>query len=248
MGDMTAHGGAIVVGFPMVLIGGQPAARSLDMHVCPMVNPGLPPPPHVGGPVMVGSPTVLIGSMPAARMGDMAVCAGPPDVIVGGCPTVLIGEAGAGGGGGAGSGGGAGAGGASEGQKGDKKSARQAKQGKPGKARSESFSAETGTGSSSSEFGMKLSTRGGEPPGEETGHWVEFQFVDSAGLPVGGPCFEFTGSDGEKARGIVQGDGIVRREGLPSGSCRVRLLTVTNAAWSAREARSGETVTLSADV
>ncbi|MER3458839.1 MAG: hypothetical protein C4309_09665, partial [Chloroflexota bacterium] len=27
MGDMTAHGGVITVGFPMVLIGGQPAAR-----------------------------------------------------------------------------------------------------------------------------------------------------------------------------------------------------------------------------
>ena len=29
----------------------QPAARVTDMHVCPMVTPGLPPVPHVGGPV-----------------------------------------------------------------------------------------------------------------------------------------------------------------------------------------------------
>jgi uncharacterized Zn-binding protein involved in type VI secretion len=99
LGDMTAHGGSIVVGFPTVLIGGMPAARVGDMHVCPLVNPGVPPPPHVGGPIAMGSPTVLIGGMPAARMGDMAPCAGPPDVIVLGCPTVLIGEAGAGGGG-----------------------------------------------------------------------------------------------------------------------------------------------------
>ena len=76
-----------------------------DMHVCPMLNPGTPPPPHVGGPVTLGSPTVLIGGAPAARMGDMLVCAGPPDTIVIGCPTVLIGEAGGGGA----SGGGAGA-------------------------------------------------------------------------------------------------------------------------------------------
>lgn len=27
----------------------QPAARVTDMHVCPMVTPGLPPVPHVGG-------------------------------------------------------------------------------------------------------------------------------------------------------------------------------------------------------
>jgi uncharacterized Zn-binding protein involved in type VI secretion len=88
MGDPTAHGGMIVIGFPTVLIGGQPAARLTDMHVCPMFT-GLVP--HVGGPISLGSATVLIGNMPAARMGDLAVCAGPPDTIVSGCPTVLIG-------------------------------------------------------------------------------------------------------------------------------------------------------------
>ncbi len=92
MGDMTAHGGTITVGFPTVLIGGQPAARVGDMHVCPMVTPGTPPVPHVGGPIMPpGSPTVLTGGQPAARMGDMATCVGPPDVIAAGAPTVLIG-------------------------------------------------------------------------------------------------------------------------------------------------------------
>lgn len=39
----------------------------------------------------MGSPTVIIGGMPAARVGDMATCSGPPDTIVLGCPTVLIG-------------------------------------------------------------------------------------------------------------------------------------------------------------
>jgi uncharacterized Zn-binding protein involved in type VI secretion len=47
--------------------------------------------PHVGGPITLGSATVLIGNMPAARMGDMATCVGPPDTIVSGYPTVLIG-------------------------------------------------------------------------------------------------------------------------------------------------------------
>jgi uncharacterized Zn-binding protein involved in type VI secretion len=88
---MTAHGGSIVVGLPTVLIGGQPAARLGDMHVCPMVTPGVPPVPHVGGPITLGSATVLIGGQPAARMGDMATCVGPPDTIAAGCPTVLIG-------------------------------------------------------------------------------------------------------------------------------------------------------------
>lgn len=91
MGDMTAHGGVITVGFPTVLIGGKPAARMGDMHTCPMATPGVPPVPHVGGPITLGSPTVLIGGQPAARVGDMATCVGPPDSIIPpGCPTVLI--------------------------------------------------------------------------------------------------------------------------------------------------------------
>jgi uncharacterized Zn-binding protein involved in type VI secretion len=92
IGDMTAHGGTIVMGWPTVLIGGMPAARLSDMHVCPMVTPAPVPIPHVGGPIILGSFGVLIGGMPAARVGDMAMCVGPPDVIALGCFTVLIGE------------------------------------------------------------------------------------------------------------------------------------------------------------
>lgn len=66
-----------------------PAARLLDMHVCPMFTG---PVPHVGGPIVgPGAPTVLIGMLPAARSTDMCVCVGPPDVIAMGSPKVLIG-------------------------------------------------------------------------------------------------------------------------------------------------------------
>lgn len=72
---------------------GQPAARVGDMHVCPMVTPGLPPIPHVGGPIMPpGCVTVLIGGMPAATATNMATCVGPPDVIAKGSVTVLLGK------------------------------------------------------------------------------------------------------------------------------------------------------------
>ena len=71
---------------------GMPAARITDMHMCPMVTPGVPPIPHVGGPILPpGAPTVLIQMLPAARVGDMCVCVGPPDVIALGSFTVLIG-------------------------------------------------------------------------------------------------------------------------------------------------------------
>lgn len=71
----------------------KPAARLGDMHVCPMVTPGLPPVPHVGGPILPPCvPTVLIGNIPAAVAGTQCVCVGPPDVIVVGSATVLIGN------------------------------------------------------------------------------------------------------------------------------------------------------------
>jgi uncharacterized Zn-binding protein involved in type VI secretion len=71
---------------------GKPAARITDMHTCPMQTPGLPPVPHVGGPISgPGVPNVLIGNLPAAVSGDVATCAGPPDIIVAGSATVMIG-------------------------------------------------------------------------------------------------------------------------------------------------------------
>lgn len=67
-----------------------PACRITDLHVCPMVTPGLPPIPHVGGPIVVGAPTVLTGMLPQARVTDMCTCVGPPDTIVKGSMTVLV--------------------------------------------------------------------------------------------------------------------------------------------------------------
>jgi uncharacterized Zn-binding protein involved in type VI secretion len=65
-----------------------PAARLLDMHVCPMVTVLVP---HVGGPIAgPGAVTTLIGGMPAARVGDLATCVGPPDVIVLGSFTTMF--------------------------------------------------------------------------------------------------------------------------------------------------------------
>ena len=69
-----------------------PAARLTDMHVCPMITPGVPPIPHVGGPVIgPGVPTVLIGGLVAAVVGDACTCVGPPDTIAMGSATVMIG-------------------------------------------------------------------------------------------------------------------------------------------------------------
>lgn len=69
---------------------GMPAARVTDMHVCPMFTGIIP---HVGGPILPPcQPTVLTQMLPQARVTDMAVCVGPPDIIVKGSATVLVGK------------------------------------------------------------------------------------------------------------------------------------------------------------
>ena len=93
--DSCAHGGKVITGEPTVIIGGRPASRIGDNHVCPAVCPG--PAPHVGGPIIPPcAVNVIIGGRPAARIGDKAICACAIDSIVTGEPTVLIGTSSAG--------------------------------------------------------------------------------------------------------------------------------------------------------
>lgn len=90
VGDPTAHGAPLTPpGEPTVLIGGMPAYRVGDPPVpCPMTTG---PVPHGPESAPMGSTTVLIGSQPALRMGDTLVGAGPPNSVIMGEPTVLIG-------------------------------------------------------------------------------------------------------------------------------------------------------------
>jgi uncharacterized Zn-binding protein involved in type VI secretion len=91
VGDMTAHGTPLSPGpgSTNVLIGGMPTWRATsDFHNCPLVTGTVP---HVGGVVAMGSTTVLINNLPAARQGDIITESGPPNSIVVGCPTVMIG-------------------------------------------------------------------------------------------------------------------------------------------------------------
>ena len=90
--DATAHGSPLAPGpgSPNVVVGGLPAWRAtVDFHACPLTTG---PVPHVGGIVTMGSVTVLVNNLPAARQGDsIGEGAGPPNAIVAGCPTVMIG-------------------------------------------------------------------------------------------------------------------------------------------------------------
>lgn len=71
------------------------ASAGADIHMC--VTP-VPVPPHGPGVVIDGSPTVLINNLPACRVGDTILEAiGPPNKIVVGEFTVIIGQSGSGG-------------------------------------------------------------------------------------------------------------------------------------------------------
>jgi uncharacterized Zn-binding protein involved in type VI secretion len=64
-------------------------AGGADIHTCAVP---LPIPPHGPGVVIDGSQTVLVNGLPACRLGDTLLEAvGPPNKIVSGAMTVLVG-------------------------------------------------------------------------------------------------------------------------------------------------------------
>lgn len=65
------------------------AAGGSDIHGCLTL---LPTPPHGPGIVITPSATVMVAKFPAARVGDTILEAvGPPNKIISGCTTVIIG-------------------------------------------------------------------------------------------------------------------------------------------------------------
>ncbi|MBN9454862.1 MAG: PAAR domain-containing protein [Bosea sp.] len=65
------------------------ASGGADIHNCLTL---MPPQPHGPGVAIDGSQTVLINNLPACRLGDTIIEAlGPPNKIMTGLPTVIIG-------------------------------------------------------------------------------------------------------------------------------------------------------------
>jgi len=95
--DLTTHLAPAMpgIGSPNVLIGGQPAWRTLvDQHLCAI--PIAPPAPAPHGPEIcyLGSTTVLVNYQMACRMGDILQGLGPPNPFLIGMVTVHIGDVG----------------------------------------------------------------------------------------------------------------------------------------------------------
>ncbi len=214
MGDMTVHGGVIMTGFPTVMIGKKPAARVGDMHVCPMLNPGVPPPPHVGMAILPpGVPTVLIGKQPAACVGDMVACAGPPDSIAPpGCPTVFIGM-----GGGGGAGAGFGMGGSASG----------------------STSAPVGTDGSGEGTGQRDTDTDED---EIDYHSLYVDFKDQGGYPISGLGYKVDTADGRNVAGVLTGFIDIALDS--AGDSKIQLIGVKKIKWSEKKIKLGSDVKL----
>ncbi len=239
LGDMTAHGGALVLGNPTVLAGKMPVSCLGDMHVCPMFTALVP---HVGGPVLLGSFGVFAGGRPVARMGDPVICVGPPDTIALGAFTVLVGDIspGSGGAGAGEAGGGSGSAIAMAIASAIVKSAKAAAL----------LAVAVATSAAASSVGAAAATAGGSSETatgkSRPGHWIRFKFVDKAGLPVAGVPYAFEGPAGLKLTGATGSGGEIYRDGLRSGQCTVRLMDLSDAKWSVDKAKVGDSVTLSA--
>ncbi|HYT88278.1 MAG TPA: hypothetical protein VEL76_06130 [Gemmataceae bacterium] len=85
------------VGSPTTLVEGTPAWRAnVDFHACCQLI--APPGPAMHGPetCYLGSLSVLINNQMAVREGDLLMGAGPPNQVMLGCATVLIGDVGGG--------------------------------------------------------------------------------------------------------------------------------------------------------
>jgi uncharacterized Zn-binding protein involved in type VI secretion len=69
-------------------MGSMMAGMGTDIHICTTI----PPIPHGSGIVIDPSTTVIVCGQPQARMGDTIMePLGPPNKIVMGCPTVMVG-------------------------------------------------------------------------------------------------------------------------------------------------------------
>ncbi|MCX4239628.1 PAAR domain-containing protein [Paraliomyxa miuraensis] len=90
VGDVMLHGGPVAPGpgSSNVFIGGRPALRSCDGHVCLRAELG----PHAGGGFVATQTKVKFNGFPALRVGDY-VDEGPHgfNPIAIGCPSVVIG-------------------------------------------------------------------------------------------------------------------------------------------------------------
>ncbi len=70
------------------------------------------------------------------------------------------------------------------------------------------------------------------PEENEEDTWIEVRVIDEDGEPVSSMEYEIELSDGRVRQGRTSELGILRYDGIPSGSCKVKLLGVEANGWN----------------
>ena len=67
---------------------------------------------------------------------------------------------------------------------------------------------------------------------EEDTDWIEVQLVDSEDQPLAGVAYELELANGVVRRGRTNGDGLLRHDRIPSGTCMISLPQLHGEDWS----------------
>ncbi|HEV2147591.1 MAG TPA: hypothetical protein VGR37_09340, partial [Longimicrobiaceae bacterium] len=87
---------------------------------------------------------------------------------------------------------------------------------------------------------MEAATRAGRPPAEPRAastpaapptDWIEVRLVGEDDRPIPGVRWVIVLPDGSRRQGRLDGDGVARVEGIPSGTCRVSFPELDRDAW-----------------
>ncbi len=191
-----------------------------------------------GGAIVVGAPTVMIGGAMAARVGDMHTCpmqtpGTPPIPHVGGpitlgSMTVMI-----------------------EG----KPAARVGDMctctgppdsiavGCPTVLIGDSAGGGGGAGSSGSGSGVTATSSATDTV---ESHSIDIKFVDKGGKPISGVQYKLKDPDGNETKGTLAGR--IQTSTTSEGQYEVELAAITNAEWSTKKAKQGDTVKMGAEI
>lgn len=220
-----------IIAVGTVLINNLPAAKmndkvvGVDTHIIMVPSPGGPVPtplphPYAGQLMLDLSTTVFIQGMPAAMQGSKSMNM-PPHIPCGPGPfqkppsnqgEVMMGSPNVQIGNGGGGGAGAGGSGAKDADAKSKGGTSALKKAKASKPAEE----------------------------EAEKHFLDVTFTDKGGFPITGAYCAIKDPDGNVSTGALTGK--IRRDDVSPGSHEIRVMAVTKAAWSVKEAREGETV------
>jgi uncharacterized Zn-binding protein involved in type VI secretion len=203
-----------------------------------------------GGTVTLGTPTVMIGKMPASAMGDMHVCpmCNGPVPHVGG--PITLGSTGV--------------------MVGKKPSARISDMtvcvgppSMPAMGCMTVLIGEVGSGSQAGSAASALSAAAAQKKGPKSldpfplaeapkgteNHYVECEFVDSAGKPLSGVAYKLTDPNNQVIKGVTSSEGKVYHSGYSkSGSFKLEVKGVKTAKWEKEKGKAGEEVKMEAEV